>query len=402
MKNKDSICGIYGIYDTENNTCLYVGQSRNIKNRFKVHKQNLRNGTHIPEFVEYYNKKENKSDIQCFVLEETDDHPLVKSMAEIKWFNFKHPIFYRAIPSLNNKYFTISDTTRKLRSKIAKDNFKKIKKQCIQCKINNTINKDSICEKCRRKNNTLFARQNDEYNRKNNIVYSDEDIIKMYQEGMSSTEIGIIVGKYAAYVTKVLRRNNIEVRGHGAMSETKKNGLQSPVRIKVCPQCKNSFKPRRKKIIYCSKECASMSLRKDTYKKRAPKDNPEYTAIPNKVVENYYKVLGHDIDKKTLIGHTRWHYNKNVFNPVCEFCNIDYPEIVTDNIKWLSIVDIASKNNINADDLRDYLKRENLLIDYKTANGAAKDPKNLYCFWNGKKNRFLWNEEKVMSLYNNR
>ena len=112
-------------------------------------------------------------------------------------------------------------------------------------------------------------------------------------------------------------------------------------------------------------------------------------------------VLDERFNEQKMGNHIRWHYEEKGFSHVCDYCLIDYPNINVDNILWMSIKEIEDKHSLDKNELRKFLKESGLLINKSKAGNEAQDPKNLYCYWH-KGRIFKWNEEKVMSLYNNR
>ena len=94
--------GVYGIYDKQSKTCLYVGQSLDVKTRFKQHKKRLRAGTHLTPFVKWM-EDNNKTihDIEFKILEECENVDSVKNRIEAKWFGSENPLFFGKKPSDN-------------------------------------------------------------------------------------------------------------------------------------------------------------------------------------------------------------------------------------------------------------------------------------------------------------
>ena len=50
----DVICGVYAIFDSSTNECLYVGQSSNVLLRFKKHLYLLKSRKHRKDFVAWF------------------------------------------------------------------------------------------------------------------------------------------------------------------------------------------------------------------------------------------------------------------------------------------------------------------------------------------------------------
>lgn len=69
MDNKDKIQGIYKIENTKNHM-VYIGQSIDIHNRWKQHKQNLQNNTHHScKLQNAYNRTKDKSIFEYSIIE---------------------------------------------------------------------------------------------------------------------------------------------------------------------------------------------------------------------------------------------------------------------------------------------------------------------------------------------
>ena len=98
--------GIYGIFDAvEEDVCLYVGQSRNIEDRWKGHLKKLRNVSHLDDFNEWYADHSSREDALKFkVLETCVLNDLLLNQLEIKWFNALNPLFYGKVPSENERW----------------------------------------------------------------------------------------------------------------------------------------------------------------------------------------------------------------------------------------------------------------------------------------------------------
>lgn len=113
-------CGIYGIFSAETGECLYVGLSKDIKNRWREHQSKLESGKHRrKDFCEWF--AENlftESTLVFDILEivEPDDFKL--NEAEVKWFEKLKPRFFGLKPSVNYSW-THSDETK---AKIAASN----------------------------------------------------------------------------------------------------------------------------------------------------------------------------------------------------------------------------------------------------------------------------------------
>lgn len=114
--NEDlKVCGIYGIFDTLTEECLYVGQSKNIHERRQSHFKRLRGERHLKPFTEWFvsiGKDESRLDLR--VLCRCFDNDDIKNKLEIFWFNELHPRFYGAVPSVNNRWSHSEETRKKI------------------------------------------------------------------------------------------------------------------------------------------------------------------------------------------------------------------------------------------------------------------------------------------------
>ena len=114
--NEDlKVCGIYGIFDTLTEECLYVGQSKNIPERRQSHFKRLRGERHLKPFTEWFvsiGKDESRLDLR--VLCRCFDNDDIKNKLEIFWFNELHPRFYGAVPSVNNRWSHSEETRKKI------------------------------------------------------------------------------------------------------------------------------------------------------------------------------------------------------------------------------------------------------------------------------------------------
>lgn len=126
--------GIYLIQDKITQENLYVGQSKNIEQRWKSHLKRLRGNRHLDSFNEYF-KSINKDESRLLfsILEECEDNDSIKNELEIKWFNILSPKCYGKVPSLNNKWQHSEET-----KKILSDSMNK-KYEDINNKLNNNI-----------------------------------------------------------------------------------------------------------------------------------------------------------------------------------------------------------------------------------------------------------------------
>lgn len=132
--------GIYGIFSTIDNECLYVGQSRDIEVRWKQHITSLKNGHHKrKDFVEWFQNYD-ESCIKFSVLEECENNDEILNSCEIKWFHKLLPKFYGKLPSVYEKW-NHSDITKQ---KIREGRYKILEEQGYRMK------RDIICKNCQK------------------------------------------------------------------------------------------------------------------------------------------------------------------------------------------------------------------------------------------------------------
>ena len=106
--------GVYGIFDRRSGTCLYVGQSKSIEDRWRSHKKRLNSETHLKNFcVWFVDNNKDPQILELRTLEETADIEKDKNEAEIKWFKELSPLFYGQVPSLNNRGWSQAEETKK-------------------------------------------------------------------------------------------------------------------------------------------------------------------------------------------------------------------------------------------------------------------------------------------------
>lgn len=114
--NEDlKVCGVYGIFDTLTEECLYVGQSKNIYERRRSHFKRLRGERHLKSFTEWFiSIKKDESRLDLRVLCRCLDNDDIKNKLEIFWFNELRPRFYGAVPSINNRWSHSKETKKKI------------------------------------------------------------------------------------------------------------------------------------------------------------------------------------------------------------------------------------------------------------------------------------------------
>ena len=115
--------GIYGIFDSETDECLYVGMSSvSVEKRFKQHLKNLRNGNHPrKDFVEWFHNNSGQPELVVFrILEECENNETVLNTLEIKWFNELKPKYFGKQPSLNEVWERSEESKKKVSESLRK------------------------------------------------------------------------------------------------------------------------------------------------------------------------------------------------------------------------------------------------------------------------------------------
>ena len=131
--------GIYGIFDSKTDECLYVGMSKNIEERWRSHLKELKSKRHKrKDFVEWYHSNGAVKELLSFkILEECELDEKLLNNAEIQWFNEMNPRYYGAKPSLNNKWTHSGETIEKIRQATLK-----------RYEGNTRLDRKLICEYC--------------------------------------------------------------------------------------------------------------------------------------------------------------------------------------------------------------------------------------------------------------
>lgn len=107
--------GIYGIFNSDNNDCLYVGSSSNIEYRWKQHIRLLKSGSHsCTDFANWYSNVEKNYLLDFRILEKCEDNDISKNILEIFWFKKLSPKYYGKEPSINEKWKHSEETKKKI------------------------------------------------------------------------------------------------------------------------------------------------------------------------------------------------------------------------------------------------------------------------------------------------
>lgn len=116
--------GVYGLFDAKNGTCLYVGQSKNVQNRFRQHITKLKNkrSRALDKFVEWYHSNGASEEILEFkILEECANDEYTKNFLESKWYYELKPVFAGKIPSMNESWEHSEETKAAIRAGVLKN-----------------------------------------------------------------------------------------------------------------------------------------------------------------------------------------------------------------------------------------------------------------------------------------
>lgn len=138
------ITGIYGIFNSLNNECLYIGQSKDIKSRWSKHLSNLRNDKALPSFQDWFisdlNSDYEKLDFK--ILETCDNCTETKNALEIIWFEKLSPKFYGVKPTMSVSYVLTAARKNNISSGVKRFYQNKIKELDIDFSLINKYAKD--------------------------------------------------------------------------------------------------------------------------------------------------------------------------------------------------------------------------------------------------------------------
>lgn len=247
--------GIYGIFDSDTDKCLYVGQSQNIEKRWKEHLKHLKYKIHKrTDFNEWYHDRGATPDLLCFLLlEECENDSKIKNTLELKWFNKLSPCFYGVKPSIKNQYEHSEETKQKIAESLRKEP----KKQCNICSVVIKTNSTS-CLKCLKSCSICVF----------DLRYK-KLLVKMYvEDNFSVREISRKISVSPRKITEALKRYNIEIKkrtfdGHTHHTEaiekiTEASQQRANIQKERRPCCQaegcfNLVKRRANK--FCSNDC---------------------------------------------------------------------------------------------------------------------------------------------------
>lgn len=255
--------GIYGIFDSKTDECLYIGMSKNIEQRWKSHLKNLRNKRHPrKDFTKWYHSNGAVKELLLFrILEECEYDVKILNSCEIKWFNKMRPKYYGKKPSLNEKWEHSEETRRKISDAgMGKEPWNKKSPGakslyifvCLHCEENFESIKTTQ-KFCSRKCQAEFAKQ------KSANEYDYDYIYDLYwNQGLSRPQIAEKLGVGRTTALKIMNRLGIPRRSadEGLKTSIKQNKKYSEgmsERLKSLP----------KKICqYCDKEFSAMNIKR--------------------------------------------------------------------------------------------------------------------------------------------
>jgi hypothetical protein len=278
--------GIYGIYDSYNGDCLYIGQSGNIEYRWKQHIRNLNNGKHKrKDFIRWFVNHANDPHAMEFkILRVCKNSEEEKNFYEAQWFFIMKPRFYGKLPSKKDSFRPTYKTRIAISNGVRKQlrNRQTICNYCGRLFIPKYLI-EIVCTKCRKRYIYLvkyvsnYLLKNKSKIRTNSIVNKNKIadnvkhlIINEYLSGKSLRELAHKYNVSHTSIRKLLVKNNVIMHKSGfasqrklkAISDKKRNSYQYYKCI-VCNKRFLCYSFRHRKT--CSKSCLS-SLRRSARK----------------------------------------------------------------------------------------------------------------------------------------
>lgn len=300
--------GVYGIFDSRNNTCLYVGQSKTIEQRWKSHLNSLRRAKHkCHEFNLFYQNIENESVLDFRILEECQDDDRIKNSIEIKWFNILEPRFYGKVPSTNERW-THSELTKEKIS--GRSNSRK--RNCLVCGESFLSIRAEVCGQLCRKNRRLLEQGLPPIIKQETRLHASFN--KFSQDQLF--QLWIIDDIDIFELAKALSCSNMtayRILKHHGLPTTKYEARKiatdlDPLSEKVCEVCRKNLRkdcdPRNRT---CSRICGG-KLAAINSGKNISNDNSSSEKGLGKKTGGLYS------------SHSRWHTSRNIVNPECEVC----------------------------------------------------------------------------------
>lgn len=224
--------GIYALYYGE--TCLYVGQSKDIEQRYKRHIIRLKAGTALQKFNEWFQENNCPHEsIELKILEECEDNDLIKNELEIKWFNDLSPLFYGKVPSLKDTWSHSEETRKKISESLkikngsnnTEDRFCKkcgnsvpkrriLCDNCLSKRSSKNVDEVRLCKRCGaefnawKKSSKFCGRDCYNKQKREENWERDNKIVELRGTGMSLREISKVIGVSHVTVKVVLDSSN--------------------------------------------------------------------------------------------------------------------------------------------------------------------------------------------------
>lgn len=212
--------GIYGIFDSKTDECLYVGMSKNIEQRWKSHIKLLRSKKHPrKDFVEWFHTNGAQKELLDFrLLEECENNETVLNSLEIKWFNELLPKYFGKKPSLNERWVRSEESKKKVSESLRKYRDSLPQKPvsiCLNKNCNNIVrhNRNKYCSvKCA----NLSIKKKLNKKMLGHLILNKSRIIELYLEGKSLEEIANLFSTTKKTLSNFLKSEGVEVRKRGA------------------------------------------------------------------------------------------------------------------------------------------------------------------------------------------
>lgn len=206
--------GVYGIFDSYTNECLYIGQSSNIEYRWRMHRYLLINNKHIrKDFNQWLIDNGNDIDrLRFTILETCNNIESIKNSLEIHYFEFFKPKFYGKLPSVNDKWEHSDETKNKIsKSKTSQDYFRleQNKDLIIEMARNKSISRAQACKEL---NVSLSLLK--KFIKLNSIVW-DKKLDKINSENFSKLEYLVFEKKMSTrQIANILKVSQPSIMKH--------------------------------------------------------------------------------------------------------------------------------------------------------------------------------------------
>lgn len=196
--------GVYGIFSDEDE-CLYVGQSSDIYSRWKQHLKELRSGSHKRSGLNDYFNLVGEYGLIFRVLCLCSDEQTLKNKLEIVMFNKYLPKFFGQVPSENYSFGHSEETKVKISNTLL--NNSKEKRHTILCKCGKeiTYTESKIRIFC-------SVTCSNKYRPRITDNLDVSEVKFKYVSGMSLKELGEFYGFSYRTIHQFMVRNNIPRR----------------------------------------------------------------------------------------------------------------------------------------------------------------------------------------------